>query len=134
MKRLISYLKEHVWLSGLAFAATPTPLIPGTGGRITQLTPCSTNTAAGEDVVNCSLNNLLTRGETIFFSLVGGLAVILLIWAGIQYIQSMGNPDAVKAARQRIVNILIAVILLVAAYFVLNLIVIGASWLAGKIG
>jgi hypothetical protein len=46
----------------------------------------------------------------------------------------MGNPDAVKAARQRIVNILIAVILLVAAYFVLNLIVIGASWLAGKIG
>ncbi len=107
---------------------TPTPLIPGLNNRITQ-NYCQTSSGGKFDVINCSLNPILDRFQGFFFALITAMAVILLIWAGIEYIQAGGNQDAVKKARQRIINIVIGIILLVATYAVINLIIAGANYL-----
>lgn len=92
-------------------------IVPGLTERITQVQcpPDQTN------YVTCAVTPLADRIMTALFIALTLLALILLIWAGIQYVTSLGNPDAVKKARQRIINIVIAVVLLVAAYTVINL-------------
>lgn len=108
-------------------------IIPNfTNRNVTQVPICSDKLAnnGGVDVVNCTLDRLTSHASTIFFAVVASLAVILLIWAGIQYIQAMSNPDAVKQARQRIINIIIAVILLVCAWTVVSLLMSLASYAA----
>ena len=79
----------------------------------------------------CVANNLLDRGLTLTYFIITALAVIFLIISGIQYIQASGNDDQTKKARQRIINVIIAIILLTAAYFVLRLITVSGSTLAG---
>lgn len=130
MKKLLGNLRQN-W-ERLAFL--PWAIIPNldSNGRVTQIAICQTNTNQGVDVVNCTLDKLTSRATTIFFTIVTGLAIILLIWAGIQYIQASGNPDAVKAARQRIINICIGVVLLVAAYAIINFLVVIAAYLASR--
>lgn len=100
-------------------------LIPGldTGGRITQTQPCSTVTGSKVDLVNCTVNRFLEPSLNAFFAIITGLAIILLIIAGIQYIQALGNQDATKQARQRIMNIVLGIIILIAAYTIINVLI-----------
>lgn len=44
--------------------------------------------------------------------LLGGLAVLAIIIAGIQYITSQGNPEQIKTAKSRLINAVIGLILL----------------------
>lgn len=62
-------------------------------------------------------------GQVIsYISLLAGvLAVIYLIWNGIQYITSSGNADKAKNARQGIINAVIGIIVIVAAYYIIRL-------------
>jgi hypothetical protein len=120
-------------LSTYAQMAALSIIPPLQGTRITQTQPCERNAPGGTDIVNCTLGRITTNGLNLFFAILTGLAIILMIWAGIQYIQALGSGERVKAARQRIINIVIAIIILVAAYTILNLLVDLASYLAGKV-
>jgi hypothetical protein len=132
VKTIFSKLREQI--IGIPFLVPA--IIPGlsAGSRITQTNPCEkVNGVFGIDLVNCTANLLLGRAQTIFFAVVTGMAIILMIYAGIQLISSGGSPDGIKVARQRIINIFIAIVLLVASYAVINLIITGVSYLAGKV-
>jgi hypothetical protein len=50
----------------------------------------------------------------------GFLAVLYLIYNGIQYITSAGNADKVKTARAGIINAVIGIAVIAAAYFIIN--------------
>jgi hypothetical protein len=109
-------------------------IIPGFSNRITQTKPCTyVNGVCQPDTTLTLLDTRLGNLLNVFFAIISALAVILLIWAGIQYIQSLGNADRVKAARQRIINIIIAIILLTTAYAIINLLISAAGSLAGKV-
>jgi hypothetical protein len=61
-----------------------------------------------------------------YISLIAGiLAVAYLIWSGIQYIISAGNPEKAKLARQGIINAIIGIIIIVAAYTIIRIAVAG---------
>ncbi|MBU3913296.1 MAG: pilin [Nanoarchaeota archaeon] len=49
-----------------------------------------------------------------------GLAFILLIWAGIKYITSKGNPDKLTDARQQITASIIGLTIILGSYMILN--------------
>ena len=76
-----------------------------------------------------------TRGGPIVFYLVqvlkllsgiiGGIIVLILVMAGINYITSAGDPNGVKTAKKRIQNALTALILFLMMYAILNLLVPG---------
>lgn len=48
--------------------------------------------------------------------IAGGLAVLYVVWAGIQYIQSGGDAAKAKAARGAIINAVIGIAIVIAAY------------------
>jgi len=53
--------------------------------------------------------------------IAGTIAVLFMIWYGIQYIMAGGSPDKAKAARAGIVNAVVGVIIIAAAYGIIRL-------------
>jgi len=92
--------------------------------RITQNQPANS--------LNGTLDIFTTRASTVVFLLIGGLAVVLIVLAGMRYISSAGNPDRIKQARQSIIQIVLGIIILIATYYVVNLL-IGAAGLISPI-
>ena len=63
--------------------------------------------------------NDLTTNIIIFISgIAAALAVIYLIYSGILYITAAGNPDAAKKGQQGILNAIIGIVVIAAAYFI----------------
>ena len=86
--------------------------------------PAPSNTSlAGNDTINNFLTGTGGIIDTVFgvFLLIAGvLAVFYLVWAGIQYITAGGSPDKAKAARQGIINAIIGIVVIVAAFFIVR--------------
>ncbi|HSI20838.1 MAG TPA: pilin [Verrucomicrobiae bacterium] len=75
----------------------------------------------GGSTPETTLTTLATRVIDIIFLLAGILAVIYLLWSGIQYITAGGNADKVKAARQGIINAVIGIVVIMAAFFIIRI-------------
>lgn len=58
----------------------------------------------------------------ILTTLLGVVAVVMVVWGGFQYITSQGEPEATKNARNTIVNALIGIGIAISATAVVNLI------------
>ncbi len=56
---------------------------------------------------------------------VGGVIMLLLVIGGIQYITSLDDPGQVKAARDRIVNALTALVLFALGFAILSFVIPG---------
>jgi heme O synthase-like polyprenyltransferase len=54
------------------------------------------------------------------YLIAGIVAVIMLVWAGIQYITSTGDPGKAKTARQNIVYSLTGLAVIICAYAITN--------------
>lgn len=70
---------------------------------------------------SCTVNRIVNRFLSDLFYLMGAVAVLLLIYSGILYIQANGNAEATKKARQNIVNILLGILLLTTSYTIIEL-------------
>ena len=102
-------------LPGLARAATSfdNSSAIGPGG-----TADFSGTTGGD--IKSNIATLATYVLNIILLLSGILAVFFLIYSGIQYITSAGNPDKIKTARGGIINAIIGIIVIVAAYFIIK--------------
>jgi len=58
----------------------------------------------------------------IILRFAGILAIIFVIWSGVQYQLSQGEPDRVKSARSVLINALIGLAIAVSATAIVNLI------------
>jgi len=88
---------------------------------------------ASDVPVNQLISTVWGRFTSISFAILAGLAVVMLIWAGIQYMTAGGNADQVKKARQSIIYAVGGIALLVAAYAVIAVLSGGAAWLVSQI-
>ena len=68
-----------------------------------------------------TVNNLFTEASNILAALAGAAAVLYIMWYGIQYITAGGSPDKAKQARAGIVNGIIGIVIVVAAYAIVRL-------------
>jgi len=102
-----------------AYAFNAEPLQPKGDGDVS---PVTSSAKLGDFVkgLGGDLLNTLTL-------IAGTAAVIFLIWYGIQYIMAGGSPDKAKAARAGIVNTVIGVIIIAAAYGIIRLAITVAS-------
>ncbi len=94
----------------------------------------STTLAASFDILNPdenagkgSLNNFEGFAGNAFQSVIniilfvaGAVAVIYLIWAGFRYITAGGDTKKADEARKGIINAIIGIIVIVAAYFIVR--------------
>ena len=69
-----------------------------------------------QTILGSVLSNVVDR----LLFVAGAAAIIYLIWAGIQYISSAGNPDKIKLARAAIFNAIIGIAIITAAYGIIN--------------
>jgi hypothetical protein len=63
---------------------------------------------------------LISNLIQIALTLAGLLAVIFIIYAGIQYIVSQGDPGRVQSAKSTLRNAIIGLVLTSGAYFLVN--------------
>jgi hypothetical protein len=77
------------------------------------------NVNGGGDI-RTTIASIATTVLNIILLISGILAVFYLIYSGIQYITSAGSPDKVKTARAGIVNSIIGIIIIVAAFFIVK--------------
>ena len=112
-------------ISNIALAApTATPSTTGSAG----------NTCATGNAYDClnqgktgQIMKLLEVGLNILAAAVGVTAVIMLIIGGIQYSSSNGNPQAVAAAKQKIINVLIGLAAFIFLYAFLQWLIPGGN-------
>ncbi|GEM_PF-2850066 len=110
--------------------------ITGGGGPVCLALPI----AAGGSQGSCKSgqvevpNDPKTGGAIIFYlkqilflvnSLIGGIIILVLVIAGVQYIVSGGDPSNVKNAKGRIMNAVTALVLYLMMVAILNFLVPG---------
>lgn len=66
--------------------------------------------------------NLLQLGLNLLFIAAMVLAVIVMLYSGLQWITSKGDAAKIKAARARLIYALLGVIVVVMAYFLIGVI------------
>ncbi|MEI6477430.1 MAG: hypothetical protein WCO52_00360 [bacterium] len=67
------------------------------------------------------IGTIYTQAFTIITLLAGALAVLYIIYNGVQYITSNGNPEKAKVARQGIINAVIGIAIVVATFFIIRI-------------
>jgi hypothetical protein len=82
--------------------------------------PCVDNTSNGGAIIVYLIFILKLLGGA-----VGIVIVLMLVIAGIQYITSVGDPGRIKAAKDRIVGAMTALLLFVTMFAILNFLVPG---------
>lgn len=85
------------------------------------LTPVGTPSVRASGDITPLINTLTGRVVTLLLLIAGCLAVIYLIWCGIQYITAGGNSERAGNARKGIINAVIGVIIIMATYFIIRL-------------
>lgn len=119
-----------------AYAAAA-DIAAGSGGpvcvafQITPLKPLQKTTACPSGEIP---NDPASGGAIIFYlkqilflinGLIGGIIILVLVVAGIQYITSAGEPASVKSAKGRVMNATIALVLYMMMMAILNFLVPG---------
>lgn len=74
-----------------------------------------------------SIGQLITNLITIALTVAGIAAVFMVIYGGILYISSQGDPGNTKKARDTIVNWAIGLVIIASAYLIVG-------FVAGKLG
>ncbi len=82
-------------------------------------------TPQGIDTV---IDGIYGNALTIVFLFLGVAAIAYLIWAGIRYASSGGNPEAAKQARQKIINVFLGLVVLFGVYTILAAIISLGGW------
>lgn len=67
-----------------------------------------------------TFGSILTFLINAAFVIAAILALVFLIWGGINWITSGGDADGVKSARDRIIAAIIGLIVVILSYFLLN--------------
>ncbi|MCA9350773.1 hypothetical protein KC874_03725 [Candidatus Saccharibacteria bacterium] len=85
--------------------------------------------ANGNYTQDCIEENPIVKWLNILINLVAGIigvgAILMVIWGGIQYITARDNPQAVAAAKQKIINVVIGIAAFIFMWAFLNWLVPG---------
>ena len=77
-------------------------------------------TVSGSGSLTTEATNLATKIITIALTLAAILAVLYIMYAGFQYITSAGNADRAKSARNGIINAVIGIVIIMAAFMIVR--------------
>jgi len=105
--------------AGIARAAA------ATGGTISNET--TLNIAGGGGLTGgdfgAEFSGIANNALTIILLVSGVIAVFYLIYSGFQYLTAGGNDEKTKSARKGIINAVIGIIIIMAAFFLVRLVV-----------
>jgi len=115
MKKLL-YIYTLASTAVVPFIATPVLA----DNEPSKIQPTGTVDSSATSLNWANIKALAGSVITILLFIAGFVAVAYLVYNGIQYITSAGNADKVKAARAGIINAVIGIAVIAAAYFIVN--------------
>jgi hypothetical protein len=118
--KIKKFIKPAVFQIFLLLAVSNT-VMAGTTCSTGSATDCLSQGKTGQ------IMQILQIGINVLAAAVGVIAVIMLIIGGIQYSSSNGNPQAVTAAKQRIINVLMGLVAFIFLYAFLQWLIPGGS-------
>ncbi len=114
-RRLASFILVLAVLAGVALPiSTPVLAASGTQNQICQgigVTGGSCSSGGGTS----DINHLITNGLNIFSTIVGIVAVIMIIVGGFKYITSGGESNAVASAKHTLMYALVGLVIVALA-------------------
>ena len=124
----MNFLRKAYAYTGVAAAAAGTLMSGRAYGENNRLTNDSSIGITGSSNFNDGANNniqsqivkIAQSVLSVVLLLSGVLAVLYLVYSGVQYITSAGNPDKIKTARAGIINAIIGIVIIVAAFFIIR--------------
>lgn len=78
---------------------------------------------AGYGGTNTNLPTIIGRVIKVVLSLLGLVAMVLIVVAGVQWMTSAGNEDKIKAAKKLMTSALIGMVIIILAYALTNFII-----------
>jgi hypothetical protein len=78
------------------------------------------DTAESTTNLTDNISNILNFGISILLVLAGGIAVLFLVWNGFLYITAGGDAAKAKTARAGIINAIIGIVVILAAYLIIR--------------
>lgn len=103
--------------------------LPATVSAACVQTSITYTTNGGNQVCPSGNGNVIITFLIYIIKFLGGLVglivVLMIIIGGVQYITSGGNPQAVGAAKKRIVNAIIALVLYIMMFGILEYLIPG---------
>jgi hypothetical protein len=98
--------------------------IPGASGQPAQklASPSGIPSSLGGDF-STSGAALIQTGISLLLYVATALAILMLMWGGIQWITSSGDPEKVAAAKKKITFAIVGLVIAIGAFFIVRVIV-----------
>ena len=87
-------------------------------------------------IIPCGATNVSTVGEMVIrvtnwiLGFAGAIAVLFIIWGGIQYLTAAGNEKQVASAKTTLTNAIIGLVVILLAGVIMLLVSNAAGWIA----
>lgn len=124
MKKLKFVILSIIAVTGFGlavFAPTAGAIAPPTGFQACDGTNSSSTICNGS--TTDTLKPYLQTGVKVMFFIVGALAVIMIIYSGIQYVISAGDSGKVAKAKNTLTYSIVGLVIAVLAYAIVNWII-----------
>jgi hypothetical protein len=93
---------------------------------------CPEYNCSGKSSQECLTQNPITQWTVLFINVLGVIIIVgasaMLVYAGVEYIAAADNPDRVKKAKQKIINVIIGVIAFFFMYAFLQWLIPGGAF------
>ena len=90
-------------------------LIDNANAAITNITPIASNPSG--------ISTVISYISGIVGVVAGILAFVYLVYSGILYLTAGGNPDSAKKGQQGILNAIIGIVIIIAAWAIINAVI-----------
>jgi hypothetical protein len=128
-KKIISSVLAIIVILLIPLASQAIELIPK------ECTEVVKNTK--NEIVECGVCQLIQVGINfvqILFGLMGGIALIMLIWAGFGLVMSAGNPEKITANKKIIMGTIVGILIMLFAWEAVNIGVLMFTGQTDKVG
>ena len=82
----------------------------------------NTNNSGGNILPEVGANTALKNGLTLFFGILGAIAFLMMVIAGLKFVLSQGKPDEVAKARNTIIYAGVGLIVAASATLIVTLV------------
>ena len=110
MKRIIAGLGTAVTMLGVPAVASAQVSIPFLKTILNPIQPTN---------ANLDINTLFQSVFNIIITIAAMIAVLYLVWAGIQYITASTDEDKAKKAKTAIFNAIIGIVVIILSYAII---------------
>ena len=92
-------------------------------GALKGLGSAATSISTGQAGTTTPLPTLISNLINVILGVMGIVFVVIIVYAGILYMNAGANPDNAKKAKTIIINAIIGIILVMAAYAISNFLI-----------